>query len=216
MHTNMTTTVELQQAWDELAAKLTPRRKARMEAVAKARTRWLRLVVQDIHHPHNVSACLRSAEAFGIQDVHIVTLRETFRPSEVAQGVSGWLRIHKHDTVEDCVAALVDAGYRIIAGLPPHLAQTTLAKVPVNKPTAIVFGNEHKGIDDSWQRYLNESFTIPMSGMVESLNISVSAAISLYDISSRARAEVASKDYFFSDLDQLKLLNNWAAQQLNR
>ena len=72
-------------AWQLLKDRFTPARQARMTSVAASRTRAIRLVVQDIHNPHNVSACMRSAEAFGVQNVDVVCLKEKFSPSSVAR-----------------------------------------------------------------------------------------------------------------------------------
>jgi tRNA (guanosine-2'-O-)-methyltransferase len=199
-------------AWALLKSRLTDTRRAKMEAVAAQRTRHIRLVVQDVHQPHNVSACMRSADAFGVDTVDVVTLSERFKPSTVARGVSGWLTIHRHKTVKDCVAALRAGGYRIVAGLPRQ-DSVSLYELPVAERLAVVFGNEHAGIDQEWLAHVDHPFTIPMVGMVESLNISVSAAITLAHLTRTARAALADR-YALAPAEQAALLNRWIVEQV--
>jgi tRNA (guanosine-2'-O-)-methyltransferase len=200
-------------AWQLLAPQLTPARRARMAAVAAARTRRVRLVVQDIHHPHNVSACLRSADAFGVQDVDIVTLHESFRASTVARGVADWLTLRRFRAVDAAVTALRKDGYRLFAGVPVPGA-LPLDQLPAGGKIAVVFGNEKDGIDPAWRAHIDQPFTIPMVGMVESLNISVSAAITLRHLTEASRA-AAPDGYLLSDAERTQLLSAWACRQVS-
>lgn len=198
-------------AWALLAPLLTETRSRRMETVAAGRTRRLRLVIQDVHNPHNVSACLRSAEAMGVQDVDVVTLRERFRPSTVAKGVAPWLTLRRHTTVEGCVKNLRANGYRIAAGLPRPDAKP-LAELPLDEPIAVVFGNEHAGVDPAWLDAVDYAFTIPMAGMVESLNISVSAAITLYHLTSALKDKLPAATFALPEHERIQLLCAWACR----
>lgn len=207
------TTVPPSDAWSLLKGRLTEPRRSKMAAVAAQRTRHIRLVIQDVHQPHNVSACLRSADAFGIDTVDIVTLKESFKPSTVARGVSGWLTVHKHKSVADCVAVLRAGGYHIVAGLPRQ-DSVPLYDLPVTRRLAVVFGNEHAGIDSEWLKHVDHPFTIPMVGMVESLNISVSAAITLAHLTHTARAAVDPAAYFLNAAERELLLNTWITEQI--
>lgn len=178
-------------------------------SVASQRTRHIRLVIQDIHQPHNVSACLRSAEAFGVQDCDVVTLSEKFKPSGVARGVNAWLKINRYQEIASCVKSLRADGYKIVAGIPIQTA-CPLEEIPVDQRIAVVFGNEHDGIAKEWLDHVDFPFTIPMVGQVESLNISVSAAITLHSLTERARRELASDTYHLSSEEQRLILNEWA------
>lgn len=202
--------------WKDLVPRLTSTRAERLEGAASRRTNHIRLVIQDVHHPHNVSACLRSAEAFGVLNVHVVTMRESFSPSTVARGVTSWLRVHRHVSVADCAAALKSMGYCIALGVPPHSATFTLPEVPVDIPLAIVFGNEKEGVSPEWREHANLLFTIPMEGLVESLNISVSAAVTLFQLTQRAKKTVEPNAYFLPETDRLTLLDEWAKEHLPR
>lgn len=200
-------------AWRLLSQRLTESRRERMLAVARERTRHLRLVVQDVHQPHNVSACLRSADAFGLDLVDVVTLKQNFKPSTVARGVDGWLSIKRHTAVKDCVAGLRADGFRLVAGLPRQDARS-LYELPAGEKLAVIFGNEHAGIATEWLEHIDYPFTIPMVGMVESLNISVSAAITLAHLTRAARAAVPRDQYFLSSEAQEALLGKWICAQV--
>jgi tRNA (guanosine-2'-O-)-methyltransferase len=188
---------------------LTPQRQARLSAAADQRTNYLRLIIQDIHNPHNVSACLRTAEAFGILNVDVVNLHEKFRVSSVARGVESWLNIRKWLSIEECVKDLKQHGYKLAAGFPAQNS-LPLSEVPLSSPIAVIFGNEHDGVDEDWLPHIDYKFTIPMRGLVESLNISVSCGISLYEFTRRAKLEVPSSTYLLSTLEKAQLLEKWA------
>ncbi|MBI2601640.1 MAG: RNA methyltransferase [Deltaproteobacteria bacterium] len=194
--------------WAQVSPRLTDARRQRMIKTAGQRTKHVRLIMQDVHNPHNVAACLRSAEAFGLQDVHVVTLGETFRASSVAKGVGHWIHIHKHASIASCVEDLRQSGFRIVSAMPDPNVHS-LSQVPVDHPLAVLFGNEHAGISEEWKPYVDSFFTIPMVGMVESLNISVSAAITLYTLTQRCREVLAPDAYFFSPSEQRALLSEW-------
>lgn len=186
-----------------------------MQAVVAERTRRVRLVIQDVHQPHNVSACLRSADAFGVQDVDIVTLRQPFKPSTVSKGVVSWLTMRRYRDVAACVQALRAQGYVIATGLPRQDARP-LTELPLERPIAVVFGNEHAGVDPGWLPEVDFAFTIPMVGMVESLNISVSAAITLHHLTAEARRRLPASTYHLSEVERAQTLNAWACRSTTR
>ncbi len=199
-------------AWDLLSPSMTESRRGRLIRAAENRTGHIRLVVQDIHHPHNISACLRSAEAFGVARVDVVCLKEKFEPSTVAKGVAEWLQIQKHDTITGCVADLRQQGFILAAGYPD--ATTSMFDLPVDRPIAVVFGNEHEGVAKEWRDHIDIPFSIPMVGLVESLNISVSAAVTLSQLTRKARIELGDERYLLPDQERKTLLSAWACQQL--
>jgi tRNA (guanosine-2'-O-)-methyltransferase len=199
-------------AWEVLSKFLSDSRKLKMVDAAGRRTNRLRLVVQDIHNPHNVSACIRSADAFGVLNVDVVCLTEKFSPSTVTRGVDHWLRIKKHVSIDDCATELKKEGYAIACAYP-HPDAVPLQGLPVDRPIAMVFGNEHNGVSPLWDQHADYRFTIPMFGMVESLNISVAAAIALYDYTLRARSAGASASFDLNEAEQKILLNEWVCKQ---
>ena len=200
-------------AWNLLSPQLTDHRRERMIQTASHRTKHVRLVVQDVHQPHNISACIRSAEAFGVLDIDVVTLTKKFSASTVARGVDEWVNIHRHETVDDCIRRLHDNGYLVAAAFP-HGKAVSLADLPVDRPIAVAFGNEHEGLATEWRDKADVCFTIPMFGIVESLNISVCAAITIHELTSKARRILNSDQFHLSPADQKELLNQWICRQI--
>ncbi len=201
-------------AWSLLSPQLTDSRRARMLSTVAQRTRHVRLIVQDVHQPHNVSACIRSAEGFGIQNIDVVTLHSKFNASSVAKGVDEWVDITKHQTIDQCIDSLHKQGY-IVAAAFPHGKALSLDELPVDRPIAVAFGNEHAGLDATWRDKSDVCFTIPMFGIVESLNISVCAAITMHSLISRVRRELPKDLYELSPGEQEALLNKWICRQIS-
>jgi tRNA (guanosine-2'-O-)-methyltransferase len=157
---------------------LTEERRARIERVIGARSRAVVPVLDGLIDPHNVAAVLRSSDAFGVQEVHLVEGAERFVASNrVAQGTERWVDVVTHDSARACVAALHERGYRVyVAAMDGRLRPEDLAAQP---RVAIVFGNEHAGVSDELRALADGTYTIPMRGFVQSLNVSVAAAITL-------------------------------------
>lgn len=169
-----------------------PRRAERLREVLARRTDALTVVVEDLNHPHNISAVLRSAEAFGLLEVYTIGARlEVSRP--ISLGTERWMEIREFPTAEPCIAALREAGFSLVVmqpdepGRPPSLPVTDL---PFEKRLALVFGNERDGVSSELTQAADLHAHIPMYGFVESLNVSVAAAIALFCSSiSGARCE---------------------------
>jgi tRNA (guanosine-2'-O-)-methyltransferase len=156
-------------AWEVLSPTLSSQRCQRMQQIAGQRTHHVRLVIQDIHNPHNISACLRSAEAFGISRVDIVNTRAFFKVSTASSGVGSWLELRVHTSIAACIAELKNQGYALMLGMP-NLDAKPLQQLEVDRPIAVIFGNEHSGVSPEWFNGIDGTFTVPMVGFVESLN----------------------------------------------
>ncbi|MFW7377819.1 MAG: TrmH family RNA methyltransferase [Oligoflexus sp.] len=196
-------------AWELLSPRLTPHRRERMEHVAQHRTRHIRLALQDIHDPHNISACMRSAEAMGVMQVDVINLYQKFaKPSSVARGSSQWLELGRFEDMATYLQQTKEAGVKLAAGFPSPDA-IPLDQIPVDQPLVIIFGNEHLGVHEDWLPHLDYRFTIPMVGMVESFNISVSAALSMYELTRRARATIGDEQFYLNKAQQVHMLNQW-------
>jgi len=200
--------------WDVLSPLLTENRRNRLLAAVTKRTEQIRLILQDVHNPHNVSACLRSAEAFGIQNVDVVTLNEPFRASTTAKGVHHWINIKNWQTVDECAQAIKSAGFLIAAGMPTQ-ESVSLHELSIDKPIAILFGNEHAGVSPEWQPHIDIYFTIPMAGLVESMNISVCAAITMHHLTYRLNS-LNHPNRFLAQEKQNILLGHWLRKSLSR
>lgn len=158
-------------------------RRERIDAIVDARLGGLTLVIENLHDPHNGAAVLRSAEAFGIQTVHVVEAAERFRfSSDVSQGCEKWLDVVRHRTFAAAVSRLRADGFALYAAAPD--ATATWEELDFSRPAAIVVGNEHAGLTAEALAAVDVPFRIPMAGMTRSLNLSVAAAL----IASRASA----------------------------
>jgi tRNA (guanosine-2'-O-)-methyltransferase len=161
---------------------LQPDRLERMEAVLARRTRRLAVALEDAYDPHNVSAVVRSAEAFGVQDVHVIggpSNPGEFRFSKkVTMGAARWLTRHTWEDARAFALSTHARGFRIAAA--DLGGRVALDDLDLSRPTVLVFGNEKVGISDAMRELADERFHIPMAGFVQSLNLSVAAAICLH------------------------------------
>jgi tRNA (guanosine-2'-O-)-methyltransferase len=184
-----------QQLFHHLEAFLTPGRRARLREAVALRTRHVALVLDDIYQPHNMSAALRSCDALGVQDVYLVEPRHEVRlSSDVAGGSDKWLTLHHYRTVdaaERCLADLRAAAYRVVVTTPDPAAPTP-ETLDLRQRLAVVIGNETTGVSTVFQQAADARLHLPMVGFVESYNLSVAAALVLFELTRRLRrSEVA-------------------------
>jgi tRNA (guanosine-2'-O-)-methyltransferase len=173
---------------------VTPEKKARMAEIIENRTNHVRVVLEDIFQPHNASAVMRSCECFGIQHLHVIENRYEYRLNrDVTMGSTNWIHLHRHrepDTNNSaaCMEALRSQGYRIVAtSLDP--GSVPLQDLPLDEKTSLWFGTEEHGLTAEVLKEADAHVHIPMLGFTQSFNISVSAAICLYEIRSRLKRE---------------------------
>lgn len=199
---------------EEIARRvIRPERLEKVCAVASRRLGSVRVVAENLHHPHNMSALLRSCEAFGVQHVHAVETVEDFTFSRrVTLGAHKWLTLKRHDTFEACAAELRGLGFRLYAAMLDPSA-VSLGDLPVEQPLALVFGNEKDGVSPGARALCNGAYMIPMAGFSQSLNISVAAAISLYDVTRRAR-ELRPDGGLLGEGEREALLASWLTKSV--
>lgn len=156
-----------------------PERLLRMQQVLAARTRDVTVVLENPYDPHNISAVLRSCDAFGVQDVHIIGSKARLAAAnKVTKGSHQWIDLYHHEQAVAGAQKLKDAGYELVMTHPEGAwVPSDLASIP---KLALVFGNEHEGISKEVGALCSAAVRIPMCGFVESLNLSVSAAIVLH------------------------------------
>lgn len=160
----------------------TERRLEKIRSVLRRRQVDLTVVLENIHDPHNVSAILRSADAVGIMEVHLVYTTEEFPKMgrKSSASASKWVTRRKYRSVEDCYSALRGEGFMIYASRLDSPSPTVF-DLDLKKKAALVFGNEHAGVSDAAAKLADGRFKIPMYGMIESLNVSVACAVALYE-----------------------------------
>jgi tRNA (guanosine-2'-O-)-methyltransferase len=166
---------------------LTDNRKEKFLKVLNNRTKHFTIAVEDIFQMHNASAVMRSCEVFGIQELNVI--EERYGKSidkEIAMGAQKWVDISTFDSVTNCIDSLKDKGYQIIA-TTPHENDCLLEDFDISKPSALFFGTERDGLSEEILQRADGFLKIPMVGFTESLNISVSAAIIIQNLTSRLR-----------------------------
>lgn len=192
---------------------VTPERWERINRVLDQRTRYLTLVLEDIYQPHNASAVLRSCECFGIQDIHIVENKNEFDPNRgITIGADQWLSLYNYrdeggNNTEQCYKRLRKEGYRIVATTPDN-NNTLLSDLAVDRKTALVFGAELTGLSGYATANADVLVNIPIFGFSESYNISVSAALCLYQLTQRMR-EAETVDWHLTDSEKTYLKMEW-------
>lgn len=187
---------------------LTENRKERFFEVLKNRTNHFTVAVEDIFQFHNTSAVMRSCEVFGIQELNIVEQRfGKDIDKEIAMGAQKWVDINKYDTIGNCIDTLKEKGYQIIA-TTPHNDSCLLHEFDVTKKSALFFGTEKEGLSEEVMSKADGYLKIPMVGFTESLNISVSAAIIIQDLTNRLRQ--SDVNWQLSDEEILEKRLLWA------
>lgn len=187
-------------------------KQAIFQEVITNRTNHLTVVLEDIFQPHNASAILRSCDVFGVQNVHIIENKNEYNINpKVVMGASKWLDIHHHNekqnNTQDCINQLRKDGYKIYA-TSPHAKSYLIENVPIEEKFALFFGTEKDGLSDLVLEQADEHVKIPMFGFTESLNISVSGAISMYEISKRLHSSTIN--WQLTDDEKTALLIEWA------
>lgn len=164
----------------------------------------LTVVFENVHDPHNVSAVIRSCDAVGVVHAHgIYTGLEKFPELGAKSSASArkWVELTLHSSVEECYAFLRQEGKKIYT---THMGETStsLFELDLTQPTALVFGNEHSGVSELAVRLADGNFVIPQVGMVQSLNISVACAVTLYEA---FRQRMRSGMYDQPQFDEIEL-----------
>ncbi|HID20938.1 MAG TPA: TrmH family RNA methyltransferase [Planctomycetaceae bacterium] len=209
---------ECEQLLEYLAQFLTPRRRQLFDDRVRYRTRHLTVVLEDIYQSHNASACLRSCDCFGVQDVHIIENRYPFSPNrDIVLGAMQWLSVSKyseqeHNTLQ-CYSVLRERGYRIVA-TSPHEADCVLEEYDFRQKTALVFGTELEGISEIARREADEILGIPLFGFTESLNISVAVAVCVHHLTWKLRS--SDVPWQLPDEEMLAIKLDWVRRSLGK
>ncbi len=203
---------------DYLLQFISERRKQRFDEVIAERMNHMRVVLEDIYQAHNASAVLRSCDCFGIQYVHFIENRNKYKISDdVAMGSSNWLSIQRHSEKEQntlsCVMELKQQGYRIVA-TTLHEKDCTLDQLPVDKKFALVFGTEIDGISAQVMEQADEFVKIPMYGFTESFNISVCAALCMYELTEKIRK--SGINYHISEEEKTDIYLEWLKNSISK
>jgi len=191
---------------------ITPDRINRFKAVLAERTDYITVAIEDVFQMHNTSAVLRSCDVFGIQSIHVIEAKfAQDLDKNIAMGAEKWVDIQRYSTAKSCIDHLRGQGYKIVA-TTPHTESCLLEDFDITDKTALFFGTEKEGLSEVVLKEADAKLKIPMSGFSESLNISVSAAIILYDLTQKLKRSDVS--WQLTDTEILKKRLDWTKKTI--
>ena len=162
---------------------MTPERKKRLTDVLDKRQHDLTVVLENVFDPHNIAAVMRTCDAVGIQDVYVIN---TKIPKHVkwakrsGSSAKKWLTIHEFADLKDCIEQLRSTYDKIYT---THLSSDAISlhQMDLTQSIALVFGNEQTGVTEECRALADGNFIIPQVGIIQSLNISVACAVTVYE-----------------------------------
>ncbi|SLM61183.1 MULTISPECIES: tRNA (guanosine(18)-2'-O)-methyltransferase TrmH [Dickeya] len=160
---------------------MSPERYARIREMLNNRQPDLTVCMEQVHKPHNISAVIRTADAVGVHQVHAVWPTHRMRTLvSTAAGSNSWVQVKTHRTIQEAVTHLKTEGMQILA---TNLSASAVdfRDIDYTRPTCILLGQEKTGISDDALALADQDIIIPMTGMVQSLNVSVASALILYE-----------------------------------
>lgn len=188
---------------------MTKERLEKLTRVAAERQKNLAVILEDIHDPHNAAAILRTCDAFGIQDVRFIFEQEkAYNPRRVGKisssSANKWLTIKIYHSTAEALSELKKEKFKNAETLL-NSESVTLSKIKFPEKVALWLGNENRGLSPLAQNSADLKIKIPMRGLVQSLNVSVTAAILIYEITRQREKE----PQLLSTENQKKLLDEW-------
>jgi tRNA (guanosine-2'-O-)-methyltransferase len=162
---------------------MTPERRQRLLSVLNKRQPDLTVVLENVFDPHNISAVMRTCDAVGIQELYVLTNKIPRHKKWGARSSSSaakWLTVHQFEDAGECFAAVRKKYEKIYT---THLSSdaVSLYEIQFTGSVALVFGNEHAGVSEEIRNMADGNFLIPQMGIIQSLNISVACAVSIYE-----------------------------------
>jgi len=205
-----------QRLYDILSEHLSERKRQLFDEVAQQRTRYVALVLEDLYQPQNTSAIQRSAESWGIQDLHVIENAHAFNHHRrIARGAYDWLTVHRynqapHNTAH-CFEQLRKRGYQI-AVTALHAETISIYDLPLDRPTAVVMGTELTGASKISMESADAYVKIPTYGFTESLNVAAAAAVIAQHLAERVRFE--KRNWQLTEEEKLQLKISWAKKSI--
>jgi len=170
---------------------LTPERIARIDRVLDARLASVVAAVEDTYDPHNAAATIRTCEALGLQELHVIEPGERFSAVKgVTRGAHRWIELQRWTTAGSAIEALRARDFAVYVTAPG--ATANIEEVDVTRPIAIVFGNEHDGISAEAVAAADGAISVPMFGFTESYNLSVTVGLAMSRLAARRRASIGA------------------------
>lgn len=188
---------------------ITEERLEKLRSVASQRTDYYTFVFDNFFDPHNISAGIRSIEALGFQDIHIITGINPFKINKaISKGCSKWVNIYQYKEVKSCFDRLKADGYKILVA-DPNEKGMTIDDMGSQGKIAFVFGQELYGISEEARSEAHGSFRIRMRGFVESFNVSVSVALSAFAARLHCEKNIPKEEWLLSEEKRDSLVEKW-------
>jgi tRNA (guanosine-2'-O-)-methyltransferase len=203
--------------YELLAEHLTENKRQLFDMVLRERTRHVTLIMEDLYQAQNTSAIQRSAESFGIQDLHIIENKHTFsQHRRISKGSADWISMHRYnnpgsDNTTACLDSLKEQGYQIVV-TALHEKTIPLHEIDLSQKTAVLMGTELTGASNAAMQLADVYMKIPTQGFTESLNVSAASAIIMQHLTHRMRQE--NQPWQLSEEERLNLKIEWAKQSI--
>lgn len=193
-----------------MARERTTQRLEKLRRVLALRQKDLTLVLANIHDPHNVSAIYRSCDAFGVPKVHLYYTDTAFPTLGASSSASArkWVDTVRHKNEQSLMQALRAEGMQVLATSCTPAARP-LQEYDLAQPTAVIMGNEHRGVDPELVNLVDGEVYIPMYGMIQSFNVSVAAAIILSEASRQRQLAGKYDSPTYSEEEYEAILQKW-------
>lgn len=193
---------------------MTSQREEKIKRVIAKRQTDLTVVFENVNDPHNISAVMRTCDSVGVKEVYIIqTIERPFTKlgKKSSSSASKWIDIQWFFSVKECMIE-VRKKYKNIFGTKLTEQSRSLYELNLTESTALVFGNEHSGISDELSALCTGNFLIPQVGMIESLNISVACAVTLYEAFRQREILGKYNSPMLSETDLQSEYKKWAAK----
>ncbi|ANI88738.1 RNA methyltransferase [Arachidicoccus ginsenosidimutans] len=198
---------------------MTSERKDKLTRVLNHRQTDIAVVFENVEDPHNISAVLRTCESVGIQDVYI--LNHTIPPhpkfgkelgTRSSSSAWKWVSIHYFENLQECISSLKNENFTLMA---THLsaAAVDLYEIDFTQKIALIFGNERKGVTEEMLQHCDGNFIVPQVGIIQSLNISVACAISIYEAFRQKRLAGHYEKTRLQNERLVELKNEWGLKE---
>ncbi len=203
-----------------LSGFLTNERLSLFQRILSLRTNYLTVVLEDLYQTQNTSAVLRTADCFGVQNVHVIENKNVFQLNpDVVRGASNWVTVTRHNgktmNTPEALQQLRKDGYRIVVATP-HDHDVDLEKFDLKKgKAALVFGCERPGLSEWAMKEADEYMKIPMAGFTESLNVSVAVAITLHHLTHQLRNQ-STINWQLTEAEKQTILLDWLRASIKR
>ena len=190
-------------------------KKQLIQNVLAQRTRYVTIILEDVFQPFNANAIIRTAEIFGLQDIHVISLKNQFKPSiGISRGAVKWLTIKQYEHPSIGIEELKRQGYTIAATCLNEQS-IPIQELPIDNKTAVLFGNELVGLSTEAMALADIHVHIPMYGFTKSFNVSVSVALCLQQLINKIRTS-SNIPWQLNNEEKLAIEYAWCKQLTTR